>query len=557
MLYPLGCYMYIATEQGSLRVFNIEEKRLTSFELRSSVFSIENEPLIDMDFNPVAREKVALAYETKGIFIWDFKNTKVASKIYNDHPVHCCKYSPDGMSIAVGTRDGCVMLWRAEKNPHAYKCFRPDSNASDLSVSAINTIYWLSSCMIVSGGMPFTSINQITILAGQELNDCKQLELPSRVMPLQLLYTPLELAKETFIVLTQDGSLLTFKAPEGILNYINDLYGGTEVLCSQFYTVSNEGEGLANVIQCLANSERTKVLSGGEVSESSSDIYGLLVTGHLGGIVRFWSVSTVRIYNILNLSITSKSQISYFTNTIIDEISDMNPCKISCLEVNSHKLVVGFDMGKIGVWEITSVKLALMCVYEYHNVPVLHAKISNEFIVSGDLDGIITIYNFNNSSAHGVDLKSHCKKSEGKKQIVSVTCIHPILGIFYLCLSNGSLQMLNPGTMQFLKPPKMERTDYKSEVPKKSEVAIVKILHTCVEPGYLVLCYEKAGYLCSINDMGVKGHQNWTSPLVSASVAYIRSEVFIYVLHSDNVISMLSFLSLKRVWKSQMPLPMQ
>ena len=451
-------------------------------------------------------------------------------------------------------RDGCVVLWRCEKNPQPYKSFRPDTDARDLNVTAVDTIIWLPTCLVVSGGMPFSCNDQITVAMGAEFNVCRKLTLPGSVLPLQVIHTPIGDSEDCFLLLTQGGSLLCFKLPEPDLYFLSELYGGTEVLCSRFYTISSEGEGLMELIRNLAPAEIPVLLSGGEIVENPSDVYGLLVTGHVSGVLRFWSVSTVRIRNIVNLSLLAKETGSFYTNTYHDSVSDVGSCKISCAEVFSNKLVVGFDMGKVGIWEIIPQKLALLCVYQYHSVPVLLVSLLSDFIVTGDLDGFITTYNFNTCQASVLDLQ-RAKPSQQPSQKVSVTSMCVISSLVYIGLSNGTLNILSPASQQFLAPPKLGRRDLKSEVPKKSEVGIVKILQSCVHDSLVVLCYERAMTLCLVQDLEVKQSQCWTCSMVNANVGYIRSEVYIYILHSDGVLSLLDFNSLTRVWKCDTALP--
>ena len=90
-------------------------------------------------------------------------------------------------------------------------------------------------------------------------------------------------------------------------------------------------------------------MNGGEVFEAPNDIYGLLVTGHQSGVVRFWSISTVRIHNILNISLLGENEDSVYENLIYYNASDLLTCKISCIEIFHKNLIVGFDLGKIAL----------------------------------------------------------------------------------------------------------------------------------------------------------------------------------------------------------------
>lgn len=553
MHYPGGDYFYLGTVQGTLRVLNIIEKRLTSFELRSSSLHIENDTLVDLSFSPITTSKLLLAYENSGAAIWDFKSNKVIHKFTSEGNVHCSCWSPDGKSIAIGMRDGCVVLWKCEKNPQAYKSFRPDSDARDLNVTAIDTIIWKGEFIVVSGGMPFSANSQISVISGTEFNICRMIELPGLLMPLQILHTPIAESDEMFIILTQDGSLIAVDINDLKLKYLNELYGGTEVLCSRLYTISNEGEGLIEIIKALTPHEKANVLSGGQSIENPSDMYGMLVTGHVSGLIRVWSISTVTICNLCNLSLLAEDCFNLYPNTYFYAVSDEKSCKISCVEVFNSKVLVGFDMGKVGIWEILPQKIILICVHQYHNSPVLVSGIHMDFIITGDLDGNLTTYNINSCQANVIDLQTVFKKK--KMQTISITSLCVASALVYIGLSNGFIYIFSPVSQEFLECPELDRRDYKSEVPKKSEFGVLKMLYTCVDPGSIVLCYEKSMSLCEIQDVSVKQSQNWTCPMVSANIAYIRSEVYIYILHCNGVISMLEYSTLNKVWNSEKALP--
>ena len=236
-----------------------------------------------------------------------------------------------------------------EKNPFLYKSFRPDTDAKDLNVSAVDTIFWLPSCMIIFGGMPFNSVFSLSIVFDPDINTTERLLLPNNITPLHLIHSPVPDCYDTFLLLSNTGSLLSFRVPKLKFKFINDLFGGTEILCSKFYSRSNEGEELVNIIQNLSFDNKETVLNGGEVFEAPNDIYGLLVTGHQSGVVRFWSISTVRIHNILNISLLGENEDSVYENLIYYNASDLLTCKISCIEIFHKNLIVGFDLGKIAL----------------------------------------------------------------------------------------------------------------------------------------------------------------------------------------------------------------
>ena len=547
LYYDHGDYVYIGTDKGSLRVFNIEEKRLTCFELKSSTFALSPEPIVDLLLNPQNPAKLTLAFESFGVVIWDLASHKVVHKIQSDCPIHACAWAPDGGSLAIGRRDGSILLYKIEKHAKVYKNFRPDLDAGNLNVTAITAIYWLEGTMVVLGGMPFASSQQITVISGQELNDLRQVKVSGKFLPVQVLLTPLNENVETFVVMSED-EICTFALPECELEYINELYGGSEVLTSQFYTISNHGESIENVIKNVSKARISHILSGGVTDDS--EVYGLLITGHNEGIVRFWNVSNTRVFNVLNICLLSKGKSKFRSSTLFFDVSDSDPCKISCIELEGLRLFIGFDMGKVAVWELRE-KLTLANVYKYHQVPILNIKLIQQYIITGDMDGQVTIFNSETSDVSFEESESR------STQKLSITAISVINQIVYICYSNGTIKIYNPFTNEFLPPPKLSKVDLKSEVPKRGEFGILKLLHTSLQSQSIILCYERSMFNCNLADFSCKVNQFWTCPMVSCNLAHIRSDVYVYILHADCVISMLDMTSLNRLWKSALPSPLQ
>jgi WD40 repeat protein len=496
---------------------------------------------------PTNPARLVLAFETQGVVVWDLPDHKVTHKITSESPVHVTAWAPDGLSLAIGRRDGSILVYKVEKHAKVQKSFRPDLDSGNLNVSSVSAIYWLESGMLVLGGKAFGTNQQLTFINGLELNESKGIRVPEKFIPMQLLLTPLPESPETFLVMSED-EVLKFSLPDSRLEYINELFGGSEVLTSQFYTISNHGEELDSVIKTLAKIRKTSILNGGVTDDS--EVYGMLITGHSEGIVRFWNVGNSRIAHVFNLCLLSGVKSKFQSNTVFFDISETDPCKVSCLELQSFRLFIGFDMGKVGVWEIQE-ELTLVNVYKYHKVPVLVVKVIHPFVVSGDMDGQVTFFNCETSDV--IFEESEIKKT----QKLTVTTVEVINRLVYIGYSNGTLQIFNPFSAVFLPSPKLSKVDLKSEVPKRSETGIFKLLFTSLQSQSVILSYERSMFHCNLSDFSVKASQCWTCPMISCNLAHIRSEVYVYVLHADCVISMLDFFSLARLWKSSLPVPLQ
>ena len=475
------------------------------------------------------------------MIIWDLPANKTLNKLFSDTRVHVCAWAPDGESLALGRRDGSILVFKIAKNARVCKNFRPDSNASDLNVSAIKGIFWTESGMVVFGGMPFESNQQISVVTGKEMNDLKVVKVPGKFSPMLMALTPLGDKSEGFLVMSED-EILTFSLPGCEMEYIVELYGGNEVLCSQYYSICDGVPSLEESIRLVLKSSKSLQ----NKDTQPTDIYSLLITGHCEGIIRVWGVSSNRVFNLINLCLLSENSTTFKANTVFYDVSDSSPCKISCILLEGHKLFAGFDMGKIGIWQLDD-SIPLINIYKYHKVPILSIVVVDQFIVTGDMGGFLTFFN---SGTSDVEFYENDSK---KTQTLSVTFIAVIQKIVYICFSNGLIKVYNPFSGKFLPTPKLEKVDLKSEVPKRGEWGVLKILHTPLRSGSAVMCYEKSMNHLALSDFSVYAVQSWPCPMISCNLGYIRSEVYIYILHSDFTVSLLEFNSLKRVWKSSIP----
>lgn len=486
-----------------------------------------------------------MAYENGDLIIWDLPANKVLHNLVSDCRIHVCAWAPDGESIAVGRRDGSILIFKIGKNAKVSKNFRPDLNASDLNVSAIKGIFWTESGMVIFGGMPFDSNQQISVVCGKEMNDLKVVKVPGKFNPMMMALTSIGDQGKGFLVMSED-EVLTFCLPECQMEYIVELYGGNEVLCSQYYSICDGIPNLEESIHLIFKS--SKSIQNRE--NQLSDTYSLLITGHCEGIIRFWGVSSSRVFNILNLCLQNENSTNFKANTIFYDVSDSSPCKISCILLDNHKLLAGFDMGKIGIWQLDN-NMPLINIYKYHKAPILSIIVTDQFIVTGDMGGFLTFFN---SQSSDVEFYENDSKHGQTLSITYITAIHKII---YICFSNGLIKIYNPHSNKFLPSPKLEKVDLKSEVPKRSEWGILKILYTPLLAGSAVVCYEKSMNHLTLSDFSVYAIQSWTCPMISCNLGHIRSEVYIYILHSDFTISLLEFNSLKRVWKSEIPSSLQ
>lgn len=389
-----------------------------------------------------------------------------------------------------------------EKKPFIYKNLKPDQNVNDLNLTAIDCLICISDKIIVMGGQPFSSPNQITCFTGEEINNSVLYSLPDEILPMQVIMCPTVIdgaLHDNLLILTQDASLLYHDFESSNPYYVTDLFGPLEVLCSRFYTTPNEGETLLQIIQDLAPEKFSSILTGGSLNETINDIFGLLITAHSSGIIRFWCVSNLRTYNLLNLSLLSQEHNPHFkpSNFIYEIVTEQKTCKISAIEISvAHKrLVSAFDLGKIGIWQINPHQLQLLAVHDLHPAPILDMKIKNMLVISGDFDGNLAIFDMEtDTKVFDYDLKI-TRKSEPSKQSISVNGIEVYDNIAAISISNGLIHLFDFNTMQILPAVKSPKTDLKSDVPKRNEVGIIKMLYTQFPSSKVFITYEKSMHL--------------------------------------------------------------
>lgn len=107
-----GDFLYLGTKHGDLRVFDIENKRMTAYCVSFDLLCPDQivDSIIDLQFHPDKTEKLLISYENNGNFIWDFKKSKIIKKAQNSCPVHCASWTTDGVSIICGLRDGSIVF---------------------------------------------------------------------------------------------------------------------------------------------------------------------------------------------------------------------------------------------------------------------------------------------------------------------------------------------------------------------------------------------------------------------------------------------------------------
>ena len=554
MYYPENySFVYIGTFDGNLYVLDLTQNKLTSYKLRFQLLfpELNSDPVVHLSFRPCKNTQLLLAFENAGMVLWDLKKSKVEKKMPSSTPIHSVSWSPDGNSLVCGLRDGSLNFWTVQGKPFMYKNLRPDSNASDLNVSAIDRVVWTSSGLVIQGGRPFHDSSQLMVLSGNEMNSCENLKLPSK--PLNIIYTPVfenGAYEEALTVVTQDSKMLLYSFGK-LPCYLPQVMGPFEVECTKFYTVPNDGEQVADFIKTFENNSE-------EPKENILDIYGLLVMAHSQGLVRLWSLSKLRFRNLINISLLSEEETSFLgKGTHCFQLSDKEHCKVSALEFNfdTKTLVTAYDLGKVAIWQIFNSEVTLLHTLELQKSPILALLINSNTLLAGNLDAQLSVFNLETQSSNTLNLRTG-RKSNSKMQALAITSIELHGNKAVISLSNGKLEFYSISQETLLESPKSPRVDKKSETPKWEDYGIVRLI-TCVQvPETMFVCYKKCMFQTSPS-LEVQTSQYWNTPIVSAAVNYFKSNVVITLLHEDASLSMLEAGTLLKVWSGKLDVPVE
>lgn len=528
------------------------------------MLSLDREPncILDLSTSPVKPQRLAIVFEHSHCVIWDFQKSKVIYEIPSEEPVHCVAWNEDGDCVVTGTRSGFLHFWdcKKKKKPFCYKSIRPDLDANNMNVTALSSVVWLTTMLVVQGGQAFEDPRQISVLLGEESNTILRIALPHNKVPLQVVYSPVKeegLFRDSLLILSEEADLFAYSFQGETAHYITDIFGPSEVLCSKLLTVANEGERVIETIDALAPKDPSEVLKGGVVVETPYHMFGLLITTHISGLVRFWSISSARMYNLLNLCLCEEVSAPFFCRSRISYqgiTSNVNT-RISCIEfsIDSGLMVIGYDMGSFGVWELRGTEFELCTVQKIIEVPILCVYLQQDLLVLGDLDANLTVFKL---TTRETVLVSSMRSREKVPQYISITEIRETPGSLIVALSNGRVYVLNLESLQ-LSARKTPKFDVKSKTPRSSEVKITKILPSLLNPAQVLLCYEKSLHLLDLNSFHEEEAQYWDTPVLQASTFLLKCNEHITLFHIDGTLSVLALPSLLRVWKKNIGLPLE
>jgi hypothetical protein len=521
-----------------VRVFNIDEKRLSAFELKSSSMGIEAGSIIDLAFNPAFKEELVLLFASHGIVVWSFKSNKPLLKKDPEFDPSCCCWCPDGQILSVGTKDSSVVLLKGHKSLSPYKVLRLSTLNS--SQTLILKLFWQDSTLLAFSSLPTHSSTQLTSFSGSDLSAVHSIQIPENTVLKQVI--PAKDASSTFIALSESSSLFLFTPSSAIIHAFNELYSGPSTTCSYYSDLSPSSSHFSSIFS-LSSTFSQQLLSGGDVADVP---FGLLITGHLGGIVRLWSVFPSSVTNVLNLCLTAQASLLYPSQSVFEELSDSAACRVTCVALFPAFLAVAFDQGKVALWQLSARSASLAVVYHFHTAPVFTLHCSADFVVSSDLEGTLVLYNTLTNSAIVEDVKT----TATTKQMLVVTCLSCARDMLLVGLNNGEVKAYNLGANTFVNCAKMQRVDLKNEVPD-SEVAVLGIFRVEDDGERLVVAYENGMVVCKMGSFEVQASQAWNRPMVAVRLGKIGIEVYVFLVHSDAVLSVLSYPGLKRVWKKQ------
>lgn len=552
-------YVYIGLANGDLRVLDLREGRVTSYCLKYQAVwgSDDFAAVVDLAMHPKEETQMLITYNRPGLALWDLKNTKCLKKFETDEPLQCAAWHPGATEVIAGSSEGSIVFWRLkDKVPRPYKQQQVKDPQQDVNVAPVQKVIWLDSQIVILGGQPYSEPCNALLLTGDNFT----VKLPFvRSQPiLAIVEAPLNNGleiRDNIFAVTDQGSLYSYDFPtetrlEATFASVSGNVGPGRIIASEFISVANEGEALL---------ELTAVLAGTEVDVAQT---ALLITAHEDGLVHLWSLQNLKMRFVGSIAM---SQVPFrFGQRVLLQLN-METCNVSLvkLSVALKTLVIGYNLGFIGIFKISPEGVQLAAVQQLNEAPVLRAVLAGPTLVIGDFDCNLLVYDLSREEiVLKTDLKrpppSDKQKTFSQDLIVNELVFIPTTSRLVAGLSNGALRVFDAVTWEYLRSPESPQQDTKSQSPKRSEVGIIKLLWSFAHPEIFAVVYQRSAFLMQLSSMAPVLSQHWEVPAVSAALinfsckAY-SAKSYISLLHKDGSLSLVSFNLLARAWVQAIP----
>lgn len=171
-LYPESKYLLVGTEEGSVRVIDIEGFHLSTYKIaskkvRKDVSTKNRSPVKWLAVAPDSDGSVLIAYADGLISLWNLKQQKVA-RHYELHsqPLEACAWHPEGKFFITGYEDGELCLWKAKAKKPLERFYVSSSKAKRTPIKRIVWTKCAGEDMIIVQGGTTSHDPGLTILQG-------------------------------------------------------------------------------------------------------------------------------------------------------------------------------------------------------------------------------------------------------------------------------------------------------------------------------------------------------------------------------------------------------
>ena len=500
-----------------------------------------------------------VAYEGRPAAVWSFKNNKTVKTLHFESPINCFDWTADGSAIVAGLRDGNIVIWDySSKESEPKRLLRVHSDLSVMNVSAVDRVLSLSSSVLVTGGQPRGG--GLSFLPNGESPTWVKIDLPDEV------YSVIGVSAggedDKGFVLTEKCGLfsvsLTGLQPKPA--FFVSVLGPSRIVHSTLSTVASNGTAILDFLSgfpSLADSN----LTGGCISESLTDCFGVLITAHEEGLIRLWRVSKQRLTALTNLSLCSSypyaetQGVFHFPGASEDIVTLLD------FNVSAGLLLVGNCLGWLAVWKATPGSFEMMFKAKITSsalcASALLPSARDIKAVFGDIAGNICIVSL--AAGDVIMLISLAEGKNGVRQNVLISEIVALqeAGVVVAAVSNGALYQIKMNTLEVEQCPVHLNEDFNSDTPKRSDFGVIKMLPVMPLPNILVVCYEKLGFTLSLPDFKQISGVQWTAPIFSAAINLFNTQAYVTTLDKSGYLALWSLPELSLKWQSDTSLPLK
>lgn len=553
----------MGTQEGEVRVFNSDRLVVTTYCLSMNTTlgeSVSPAAVLALKMQPGEGGILLVAYEGRPAVVWSFKSSKVVKTLHFESPINCFDWTADGNAIVAGLRDGNIVIWDyASKETEPKRLLRVHSDLAVLSVSAVDRVLSLASSVLVTGGQP--KGGGLSFLPSGDSPTWVKIDLPDEVY--SVVGVPSAEGDKAFVLTEKCGlfsvSLTTAETQPKPAFFLSVL-GPSRIVQSTLSTVASDGTAVLDFLAgfpVLSDS----TLTGGLLSESLTDSFGVLITAHEDGLIRLWRVSKQRLTALANLSLNSAFPYADVQDTF--HFPGISEDIITLLEFNvsAGLLLLGNCLGWLGVWKALPGSFELLFKAKITSTALCACTLMScsrdTMAVFGDIAGNLSVVSLAVGDVILVTSLAEGKGGIRQNVLISEIVAMPEAGVAVVAVSNGGLYQVNVETLEVEPSPVCLNADFVSETPKRSDFGIIKLLPVMPLPNLLVVCYEKLGFTVSLPHFHQLSGIQWTSPLFSASVNLFNTQAYVTTLDKSGILALWSLPDLCLKWKADTSLPLK